>query len=209
MTKRREIAKLGAKKASTMDSDSWCSPHSVADGLVDFFGGPVGTDPCSNPNSIIKARRAFHAGGLHLSWTRPKDPPTAYRNNPYSDTLPWICKAVREMHKPELPLEEEVGLVMVATSTEWWRKMCGVEPVLVQPDTFGKLTRNYKHTGKLLELRPRNPRLLFTGRLKFLGDADNGARFDTVLTYYGPRAERFDRVFKHLTKWSTWGRSGK
>lgn len=203
------MKKQVVKAKSTMDSDSWCSPRSVADPLYDFFDGPVGTDPCSNPNSIIRARRAFHAGGLHLPWTRPKDPPTAYRNNPYSDTLSWICKAIREMKKREQPLEEEVGLVMVATSTKWWRHMCGVEPVLVQPDWDRKLDRNYTHTGKMRELVPRNPRLLFTGRLKFIGDTDQGARFDTVLTYYGPRVTLFDRTFKHLTKWSTWGRSGK
>lgn len=180
---------------STMNSDSWCSPRIVADPLEQFFGGPVGTDPCSNPHSIIRACRAFHAAGLHLPWTRREDPTTAYRNNPYSNTDPWITKAIVELNKRELPLTEEVSLVMVATSTKWWRRQCGVLPVLIARD--GKAP---------LELRPKRPiRLLFTGRLKFIGDKDSGARFDTVLGYWGSRTAAFDREFRSLTKWSAWG----
>lgn len=189
------MSKSESKAKSTMNSDSWCSPRIVADPLEQFYGGPVGVDPCSNPHSIINAIRSFHAAGLHLSWTLPKVPTTAYRNNPYSNTDPWISKAICELTKKERPVTEEVSLVMVATSTKWWRRQCGVLPVLVARD--GKSP---------LEIRPpRAIRLLFTGRLKFIGDVDSGARFDTVIGYWGPRVKAFEREFRSLTKWSAWG----
>lgn len=179
---------------SKMNSDAWCTGTSVAEPLEQFFDGPVGMDPCSNANSIINAMRALHAAGLHLSWTPPEvKKTTVYRNNPYSKSDPWIDKAIRELRKKERPVTEEVGLVMVSTSTGWWRRMCGVEPVLVPRD------------GKPLELWAPRARLLFTGRLKFRGDVGFGARFDTVLTYYGRRVREFEREFKHITKWSAWG----
>ena len=83
---------------------------------------------------------------------------------------------------------------MVATSTKWWRKMCGIEPV--------PMAKN----GEIRMLRAPNPRLLFTGRLKFIGDVDCGARFDTVLAYYGCRVKAFEKEFASVTKWKTWGR---
>ena len=179
-----------------MNSDDWATPHCVADPLEQFYDGPTGCDPCSNPTSIIRAHRALSAGGLHLRWTHEDiKSTTGYRNPPYSGTEPWVDKAVRELHAVDRPLTEEISLVMVATSTKWWRKMCGTEPVPLARD------------GKIKMLTPQyNPRLLFTGRLKFIGDADNGARFDTVLAYYGHRVRAFEKEFKSITKWSTWGR---
>jgi DNA N-6-adenine-methyltransferase (Dam) len=180
------VAKKSAKAAkSSMDPDSWCSPRDVTDLLEQFFRGPVAMDPCSNPNSIVKARRALHAGGLHLDWDE-----SVYKNEPYSKMKLWAPKTIIELNKN---VEELVGLEQVATSTQWWRQLCGAEPVL--------------HAGK--ELRPRQrrgARLLFTKRLKFIGDVGFGARFDSVLMYYGRRYAEFERTFRSLTRWSAWGR---
>jgi hypothetical protein len=174
---------------STMDGDSWCTPPEVADPLHDFFGGAVGCDPCSNENSIIRARVAYHAGGLHMPWCAARDLKnpknlTGYENYPYSKPEPWTAKMLVELKARHL--REHVRLGPVATSTRWWRLQCGVEEGVWIPP---------------------NPRILFTGRLKFMGDVDLGARFDTALVYYGPRTKAFDKAFKHLTKWATWGRS--
>lgn len=175
-----------------MDSDSWCSPHEVADPLADFFGGPVDVDPCSNARSIIQARKKHFLGGLIVPWTG-----TVYKNNPYSTNLPWIDKALREMLCGRTT--ELVGLVMVATSTIWWSAYGGNEPV-------PSLSHLLDTPGKW---RPRNPRVLFTRRLKFLGDRTDGARFDTALWYFGTRQRQFDKAFAHITKWSGWGRNEK
>lgn len=104
----------------------------------------------------------------------------SYMNNPYSTNDPWAAKAVYEMKIGNV--SELVTLMMVATSTAWWARMMNAK---------------------------RNPRLLFTHRIKFIGDASSpncGARFDTVLKYFGPRVRLFDRTFKHLERWSSWGR---
>jgi hypothetical protein len=84
-------------------------------------------------------------------------------------------------------VKELVRLTLVSTAALWWRRQCLVPR--------------------------RNPRLLFTKRLSFLdpfaedaGMKREGARFDTVLTYFGPRVTAFEAAFRHLTRWMTWGR---
>lgn len=172
-----------------MDSDSWCSPPVVTDPLAQFFHGPVDVDPCSNGNSIVAARVAFTAGGLHLPW-RLKRPVsrTGYENQPYSKGKLWAPKAVTELVIGNL--DELVRLVMVSTSTEWWGQQCGT--LLTYVDGKGRV--------------PRNPRIMFTKRLKFIGDKTFGARFDTALVYYGSRTRQFEKEFSHLARWTTWGR---
>lgn len=103
---------------------------------------------------------------------------TSYMNNPYSKNDPWADKAIHEMRIGNV--SELVTLMMVAPSTAWWGKLCNAAP--------------------------RNPRLIFTRRLKFIGEQKHGARFDTVLKYYGRRTQQFERHFKHLARWTRWGR---
>jgi hypothetical protein len=155
------------------DSDHWCTPLEVALPLVQFFGGPVDCDPCSNATSIIDAVTAYTFGGLQFPWGK-----TSYMNNPYSTNVPWAEKAVHEMRVGRV--EELVTLMMVAPSTDWWSTLCNKAP--------------------------RNPRMIFTKRLKFIGDQKHGARFDTVLKYYGRRVRQFEREFSHLARWTRWGR---
>lgn len=162
------------------NSDSWCSPPEISGPLELFFGGPVACDPCSNDRSIIKAVKTFTRGGLVLPWGK-----TTYENPPYSSTDIWTDKGIQEMRAGRVV--ELVRLTMVSTSVKWWRRQCAIPK--------------------------RNPRLLFTKRLSFLdpdaaqaGMKREGARFDTVLTYFGPRVKRFERHFKHLTTWMSWGR---
>jgi hypothetical protein len=161
-------------------SDAWCSPPEIADPLEEFFQGPVDVDPCSNSRSIIRARMAYAVFGLVRPWGR-----TTYENNPYSETGAWTEKAIAEMRCGNV--RELVRLTMASTSSQWWRRQCLVPR--------------------------RNPRLLFTKRLKFIdpfaaddGEIRAGSRFEPVLTYFGPRAARFDRCFRGITMWSTWGR---
>jgi DNA N-6-adenine-methyltransferase (Dam) len=162
------------------NSDAWCSAEEVTVPLEQFFGGPVHTDPCSNEFSIVRARVKYTYGGLHRPWGE-----TTYENPPYSKTKVWTDCAINEMRIGNV--RELVRLTMVSTSTVWWRRQCLVPR--------------------------RNPRLLFTRRLKFYDPfakttkvTKMGARFDTVLTYYGPRVTAFEAAFRHLTRWMSWGR---
>ena len=172
------------KSGKTMDqkasSDFYCSPKIVTEPLAEFFGGPVAVDPCSNDRSMVLAHQAYTFGGLHRPWGR-----TSYENPPYSKSGIWTNKAIFELDSGRV--EELVRLTMVATSTAWWAKQC---------------------------LTPkRNPRLLFTKRLFFIDpfsetpqQTKTNARFDTVITYYGPRVRAFEKAFAHVTRWMQWGR---
>lgn len=103
-----------------------------------------------------------------------------YENCPFSKAGAWTNKGLEELKSGRCT--ELVRLTMVATSTAWWSKMARFR---------------------------RNPRFIFTKRLKFRGDKktpQHGAMFDTVLTYFGPRCKAFDKHFAHLARWSAWGR---
>lgn len=172
-------------------SDQWCSPPEIADPLEDFFEGPVDVDPCSNERSVIRALVAYTSGGLVLPWRlprtwkrRPKH--TGYQNDPYSQSDIWTIKMLAELACENL--QEHIRLSMFSSSAQWWADMC--------------------------RLPKRNPRILALKRLAFLdpyakdpGQRRMSCRFEPALTYFGPRPERFTRVFAHLTRWTTWGRS--
>lgn len=169
-------------------SDSWCSPPEIADPLEEFYDGPVDVDPCSNDRSIIRARVAYTTGGLILPWCLPprmKPRHTGYENYPYSMGDAWTRKMLAELRVGNI--REHIRLSMFACSTKWWAAQC-TEP-------------------------RRNPRILALKRISFLdpradkrGQKRQGCHFEPALTYFGPRPERFTRVFAHLTRWTTWGR---
>lgn len=103
-----------------------------------------------------------------------------YENPPFSKTDAWTWKALHEMTVGNVL--ELIRLTPVSTATVWWAAMAAFK---------------------------RNPRFLFTKRLKFRGDTATqkfGARFDTVLTYFGPRVRQFEKAFAHLERWKAWGR---
>jgi hypothetical protein len=162
-----------------MSTDDWATPHEVDECLWQFNGKkPVGGDPCSNSRSIIRARKRYTVGGLQLPWFR-----TTYENNPYSNMLRWVEKGAYEMSIGNV--DELVTLWPVATSTVWWRRACGLEPI--PPFVVG---------GKEIEIS--NPTLIFPKRIAFLdhrGKPIKGTRFDSVLFFYG-RSEKRHREFR-------------
>lgn len=172
-----------------MTMDHWCTPPAVADPLEAFFRGPVACDPCSNSRSIIKAVTTYTAGGLHLPWGR-----TTYRNEPYSRLEPWTDKSILEIDAGNVV--ELVGLEPVATSTRWWRKTTGLEPVLVPHPTRKNRMREV--------FAPRGTHM-FTKRINFINERGvvmKGVRHDSVLTYYGPRRTAFKKAFRALESWT-------
>jgi hypothetical protein len=160
-----------------IDSDSLCTPPTIFHGVYELFGGVIDCDPCTNPHALVRATKMYTWGGL----VRPWDEKT-YENHPYSINEPWIDKAVYEMKVGNV--RELVILCMTATSTVWWQKAMTVPR--------------------------RNPRVICTKRLAFYGPngkpLKSGARFDTSLIYYGSKPTKFDRLFAHVARWTTWGR---
>lgn len=169
-------------ESGVVSSDSLCTPPEIAMPLAVFFGGPVDVDPATNEHAIIRAHLKYTEFGLQLPWKRPRGKGTAWVNWPYSTNEPWAGKAIYEMKIGNV--RELVVLCMSATSTVWWQSM------MMKPK--------------------RNPRVICTKRIPFLGPhgvpMESGARFDTALIYYGSRTAAFDRNFKHVARWSTWGR---
>lgn len=105
----------------------------------------------------------------------------SYANWPYSQNEPWSQKAVYEMKCRNV--HELVVLCMFAASTVWWQRM--------------------------MTAPRRNPRVIATKRLKFLGPDGkpvDSSRFEPALIYYGPNVKKFDRCFSSIAMWSTWGR---
>lgn len=165
-------------------SDWWCSPPEIADPLEEFYEGPVGIDPCSNERSIIRTTLALTCGGLIRSWRTPQR--TGYQNDPYSQADAWTEKMLSELASGYL--REHIRLSMFSCSSKWWARQCTVPK--------------------------RNPRILALKRIAFLdpfaseaGMRRMSCRFEPALAYFGPRPERFTKVFAHLTRWTTWGRS--
>jgi hypothetical protein len=159
-----------------MTSDEWCTGPEIATPLLDLWDGPADCDPCSNERSIVKAVTKYCEGGLILPWKRK-----TYQNHPYSTNEPWVAKAIREMQVGRV--RELVILCMTATSTRWWQRL------MIEPK--------------------RNPRVITTKRLKFIGPSGkpmDSSRFEPALIYYGKRTKQFDREFRHVAMWSTWGR---
>ena len=181
---KRDIALDYGEVPTSIDSDSLCTPPEILNPLYELYGGMIDTDPCSNPHSIVRARQAFHEGGLVVPWSYRGRSAKGYQNHPYSTNEPWAVKFAREWKLGHL--SEHVVLCMACPSTIWWL-------------TF--------------MTAPVNPRVIFTKRLNFLGPdgkpLKDSARFDTALIYYGRRRaqhRRFDALYRHVARWSTWGR---
>lgn len=158
-----------------MNSDSWCSPPEIADQLAQFWGH-ADVDPCSNDRSIIKARKAYTWGGLHLPWGAK-----SYANWPYSTNDPWADKAIYEMRIRTVT--ELVILCTAAVGTRWWSKL------MVSP----RINPRVIFTKRIPFLGPDGVKL-------------SSSPFDPALIYYGRRHAAFDREFSTIAMWPTWGR---
>lgn len=176
-----------------MSRDDWCSPPEVAEPMVQVFQGPVGVDPCSNERSLIRARHAYCGQvGLLLPWVVDEDDASAYENPPYSELPAFTDKGVYEVVSVEHDLDL-LRLVPAATSTGWFRRAVGVDPVLV---------------GRR-ELRVHPPLIMFTKRLSFIGAngrKQTSARFDCALILHTTKSSlrrRALREFASITSWTS------
>jgi hypothetical protein len=147
-----------------------CTPAEVMQLVYEVLGDPVGIDPCSNPRSIVKARRAvmLPEDGLSVPW---HEYGTGYVNPPFGrvEEPRWVQKAIEEMALGW----EGIMLLPAKTGAPWFEKI-------------------YKHSPCICFYG--SPELDVEGRIWF-HDEDAGATFNTEIIYFGHDYEKFARVF--------------
>ena len=131
-------------------------------------------DPCSNEHSTVGAEEEWHGcglNGLEQCWQRDgvnRRRGIVFVNAPWSDLDPWVRKACHEWHRH------------------------GVESLLWTPA--------YTETKWAQAIWAHSRRVAFwKGRVKhpLCGAIDkNGSMWPTMMSYFGDRAERFERVFR-------------
>jgi hypothetical protein len=100
-------------------SDGYCTPPWLTAML------PItDIDPCSNPRSTVRSRRAYSLekklDGLKLPWSG-----SVFLNWPYSDPLPWANKLIEELLAGRCT--SAIVLCKLDSSTEWWQKLVSFE----------------------------------------------------------------------------------
>ena len=158
-----------AKRPVIMPSQSvhHATPLLFLQGIVyPVLGEPIDLDPCSNDQSIVKARRKISLpdDGLAVPW-RGK----IYVNPPYGmpAILEWVKKCVLENRHNGA---EIIALLPANTSAEWF-------------DIVAATSRAAFLWGPGLGGR----------RLHFIGN-DNNAGFHSVVVYWGPNLPEFTRA---------------
>ncbi len=115
-------ASLAALTASTGNrKDTWNTPSEIVDKVVQFFGGPVELDPCSNDrdNPNIPCLNCFteEDDGLAHQWNAN----SVFVNHPYSDSKHWIPYARSQFDAGNV--EEMILLIKLDISTKWFRSI--------------------------------------------------------------------------------------
>ena len=111
------------------------TPQCVLDVVDQLWPEGIALDPCSGPDSIVKAKDYcdLDAGkdGLTIPW-----PQFTFVNPPYKDLKKWLEKALHE--SGPLSFAEILLLVPVRTHRKWFREAMGyaTETVFLDPLKF-------------------------------------------------------------------------
>lgn len=147
-------------------STDHCTPPVMAEGIIyPVLGDPVGLDPCSNENSIIRARRCVMLpdNGLAIEWYG-----TVFCNPEYGspEIDPWVEKCVESNR---LNGAEIIGLFPANVSSEWFDMVAATARAAFfwGPGDGGR-------------------------RLQFIG-TEHKAAFASVVAYWGPHLPTFVR----------------
>ena len=166
---------MTAGRKINSDSQDWCTPPKYVNAVKEFFG-EIELDPCSNRNSVVKAKKEYilpKNDGLKDSWNFT----TIYVNPPYGlDRLrhtsikDWIRKCAEAFKKYE---SEVLALIPVAVNTRHWKEYI-----------FGQAN---------------SVCFLADTRLKFInGGHDKGAPMACAMVYWGKDADKF---YKHFSNY--------
>lgn len=160
-------------ETASQTADKWCSPEVIVDALYEFTGGKqIELDPCSNVASIVGARVEWYgpeAGGtdgLLTPWLVPPGS-TIFVNPPYSDKEQWMRKCANEAQRLAQHDVHILGLLPADTDTRW----------------FHEYVANAAR------------RCFWRGRLRFLGDRGDPARFPSLIPYWGLAPGHFQAIF--------------
>ena len=133
---------------------------------------PIALDPCSNPWSKVKARRAYdeEEDGFFRDWVeeiREAGGGLAYVNPPYGPglLLPWAIKITTEARRGA----EIISLVPGSHDTQWFN-------------------HKLEHANALCNWR---------GRISFDGGGHGAGKFASTLFYFGPNPYLFAHIFQH------------
>ena len=115
-------ASLAALTATTgTRKDTWNTPAEIVDKVVEYFGGPVELDPCSNSseNPNVPCLRCFteEQDGLSFQWNAN----SVFMNHPYSDSKSWIPYARHQFDEGNV--QELIMLIKLDISTKWYRSI--------------------------------------------------------------------------------------
>lgn len=143
-----------------------CTPPVVADGIVyPVLGDPVDLDPCSNEDSIIRARRKIMLpeDGLSIPWQGK-----VYVNPPYGDPeiVSWVRKCAVDSRTRGA---EIIALLPAHVSASWF-------------DVVTSTARACFLWGPGIG----NRRLTFGGNVQ-------AATFSSAIVYWGPHLDKFTR----------------
>lgn len=162
----------GRSVSSTLSKD-WCTPHKYVEAVRKCLG-VIELDPCSNPNSIVRASVEYclpRDDGLSESW----DFRTIYVNPPYgadrergSTIKQWLRRCAAAADKGS----ELLALVPVATNTAHWKQ-----------SVWGRAT---------------GIAFLYDTRLRFLVDGKDGGKgapMSCAMVYWGGQFAKFESIF--------------
>lgn len=151
------------------DQEDWNTPEWLVNLIRCFGNGVIDLDPCSNSNSLVKAKEEWTEGALQRSW---RGYGLTFVNPPYGRGLiDWADHISRnwKVYLTDHVEDQLILLVPARTDTNWWHEAI-------------------KHASTIL---------FFKGRLKF-GKAVNSAPFPSALIHYGKASEKFKRIFGPL-----------
>jgi len=205
-----KVATIARRPATDAElSDATCTP----DWLTALLP-TVDIDPCSNERSTVRAKRTYRLerkqDGLSLPWHG-----TAFDNNPFSEPLPWMEKAITELRSGRCT--DLIVLCKHDEGTEWWdvinqpiERILNGRPVQLRPEkwTFHKRVQ-YKEHPELIERRRLEQRQKMIakgknpdhpdGRPKAAASGKSQTNFTSVILHHRgvyPNGQRRPRLVK-------------
>lgn len=171
--------------------------------------GPVALDPCSNPASIVVARKTYCGpdvdgkDGLALPWVRGGG--LNFVNPPYGRELfPWTAKMASEAQVGA----EVVGLLPAATGPKWFHRNVATATALLFVEgryQFGNppppkcANCKHRHEGELCTKLVRDPGKRLhrqCGCTDWEPFDSEASTFDNLVPYWGRRPSLFREAFE-------------
>jgi hypothetical protein len=173
-----------------MAYDHWNTPEWIVERLHKI--APIDLDPCSNPTSKVKAKKAIQPprDGLQAQWKGH-----VYLNTPFSNIYPWVQKGFVLSRFGEHDLQHVTYLIPFSPETQYWKLIWNSPDYLSRrkgaKTVIGTFPSRIHFNDPRNLVRKENPRL------------------SIALVYYGLEPEKcvqaFGDVCRFITSWSCVG----